>query len=92
MINPKISNQNTIGSGICSVKAWITIISHSNILSHKMSNCGEATWNIRVPGVIAMDTATPLADPTRGFFVIRTLASDWQHVSALVFKICKFVL
>ena len=60
---------------------------HSNILSHKMSNCGEATWNIRVPGVVAMDTATPLADPTRGFFVIRTLASDWQHVSALVFKI-----
>ena len=24
--NPKITNQNTIGSGICSVKAWTTII------------------------------------------------------------------
>ena len=54
-----------------------------------MSNCGEAPWNIRVPGIVAMDTATSLADPTGGIFVNRTLASDWQHVSALVLKIWK---
>ena len=70
----------TWGGGAC----W----RHCNILYHKMSNCGEATWNIRVPGVVAMDTATPLAVLTRGFFVIRTLASDRQYVSVLVFKIC----
>ena len=62
---------------------------HCNILSHKMSNCGEATWKIWVPGVVAMDTATSLADPTCGIFVIRTLASDRQHVSVLVLKIWK---
>ena len=56
LTNPKITNQNTIGSGICSVKAWTTIIwylcrlVYPREISQATMMAGSSRWQSAVIG------------------------------------------
>ena len=56
LTNPKMTNQNTIGSGICSVKAWTTIIwylcrlVYPREISQATMMAGSSRWQSAVVG------------------------------------------